>query len=999
MIGTFAALDLVLFYVFYEAMLIPMYLLIGIWGSENRIYATVKFFLYTFAASVLMLVAILYVYFHDGGTFDYVAARQSLGDALAASARCGSSGPSRVAFAVKVPMFPLHTWLPDAHTEAPTAGSVILAGVLLKMGTFGFFRYALPALPRGRASTSARLIAALAVVGIVYGALMSLRADRHEAARGLLLGLPPRLRHAGDDGDHRRGAHRLGLPDAEPRRLHGRALPPRRHAEGAAPHPAHRRLRRAREAGALDRDRLRRRDPLLHRAPGHERLRRRVPHPLRHLAQPALAPSGWFAALGATGVILGAVYMLSLVQRVFFGKLDNPENHGLPDLTLREAFVMAPILALIGVMGLVARALPAGRAPVGRPAGGADAGRRAADAPGRTPGSSRSSAPSPRPSRSRSPRRYPRPSPRPNPRPTTGATDMVSTLDLSALLPFILLVAGALTLMLSEVFLTSGRRAYQSGLAVLVAVAAAGGGRARPGAHPLRRPGGLRRVLGLRRRGGLRRPGALGPGGARLARAPRASSAGEYYALALFGTSGMVLLAMATDLLVAFIAIEVMSLAVYALAAYPRRGQRAGRGGLQVLHHRLLRLGALPLRLGAHLRRHRLHPLRRHHPRERRGAARRRPRRSCSPAWPSRWPRFPSTPGRPTSTRARPTPVTAFMAAGVKAAAFAVLARGFLAMVAGTPLATASEFGGVLGLLAVLSMVVGNLFALPQRNVKRMLAYSSIAHAGYLLVGVLAAGAPAGAAGRHLGRARLPGRLRRHGHRRVRGGGGGRAAPAPRPTSRPARRLGPVPLRRPVAQRTRRSPSPWRSSCCRSPACPPTAGFVAKLSVFQAAVEAKAYGLAVVGVLTSVLGAYYYLRVVVAMYMRAPEPGEEPEATATPVAVAIALAALAVVALGIGPGPLASLARAAGDAHVAAGQAPGGWPALDAEPLHLPPQRGRGDPELPRHERQVPAAAPRARPRWCGARRTPRPRRASPAPGPAPRGRLRPAEKEMSAAG
>src|SRR6266568_1537097 len=155
----------------WEAMLIPMYLLIGIWGSENRIYATVKFFIYTFVASVLMLVAIIYVHAHDGGSFDYLAARDAL--QASGSAQRWLFLAFALAFAVKVPMFPLHTWLPDAHTEAPTAGSVILAGVLLKMGTFGFFRYAMPLFPE--AALQYRVaIATLAVIGIVYGALMSL---------------------------------------------------------------------------------------------------------------------------------------------------------------------------------------------------------------------------------------------------------------------------------------------------------------------------------------------------------------------------------------------------------------------------------------------------------------------------------------------------------------------------------------------------------------------------------------------------------------------------------------------------------------------------------------------------------------------------------------------------------------------------------------------------------------------------------------------------------
>src|SRR6202158_1337214 len=173
MLGTLASLDLVLFYVFWEAMLIPMYLLIGIWGSERRIYAAVKFFLFTFIGSVLMLLAIFWLWSNSGTaghrTFDYV-------ELLAE----GTIDPATqkwlflafaLAFAIKVPIWPLHTWLPDAHTEAPAAGSVILAGVMLKMGTFGFIRYAMPLFPQA-ALEWASGIAVLGVIGIVYGSLM-----------------------------------------------------------------------------------------------------------------------------------------------------------------------------------------------------------------------------------------------------------------------------------------------------------------------------------------------------------------------------------------------------------------------------------------------------------------------------------------------------------------------------------------------------------------------------------------------------------------------------------------------------------------------------------------------------------------------------------------------------------------------------------------------------------------------------------------------------------
>jgi NADH-quinone oxidoreductase subunit M len=173
--GVFAAQDLFLFYVFWEVSLVPMYFLIGIWGHERRIYATLKFFLYTFAASVLMLTGIIYVYNH-AGTFNYP-------DILAMLANGKLSfNPQQqmllflaffVAFAVKVPLFPLHTWLPDAHVEAPTAGSVMLASVMLKMGTYGLARFCLPMFP-GAARACAPWIVTLAIIGIIYGALVAM---------------------------------------------------------------------------------------------------------------------------------------------------------------------------------------------------------------------------------------------------------------------------------------------------------------------------------------------------------------------------------------------------------------------------------------------------------------------------------------------------------------------------------------------------------------------------------------------------------------------------------------------------------------------------------------------------------------------------------------------------------------------------------------------------------------------------------------------------------
>jgi NADH-quinone oxidoreductase subunit M len=170
MIGVFCSLDFMLFYIFWEAMLIPMYLLIGVWGGPNRIYAAIKFFLYTFIGSVLMLIGIITLYYFAGRTFDILELQNF-------------SYPFRMqillfwaffaAFAVKVPMFPVHTWLPDAHTEAPTAGSVVLAAVLIKMGAYGFLRFSMPILPEASVAMTPVMIA-LSVIAIIYGGVICL---------------------------------------------------------------------------------------------------------------------------------------------------------------------------------------------------------------------------------------------------------------------------------------------------------------------------------------------------------------------------------------------------------------------------------------------------------------------------------------------------------------------------------------------------------------------------------------------------------------------------------------------------------------------------------------------------------------------------------------------------------------------------------------------------------------------------------------------------------
>src|SRR3990172_11865532 len=169
MIGVFAALDFILFYVFWEAMLIPMFLIIGVWGGPNRLYAAIKFFLYTLSGSLLLLVAMIALYFTGGKTFDIVALMNGY---YSPTFQLWIFLAFFFAFAVKVPMFPFHTWLPDAHVEAPTAGSVILASVLLKMGAYGFLRFCLPMLPHASLTFMPYMIW-LSVIAIVYGAYMA----------------------------------------------------------------------------------------------------------------------------------------------------------------------------------------------------------------------------------------------------------------------------------------------------------------------------------------------------------------------------------------------------------------------------------------------------------------------------------------------------------------------------------------------------------------------------------------------------------------------------------------------------------------------------------------------------------------------------------------------------------------------------------------------------------------------------------------------------------
>ena len=344
MIGVFCATDLFLFYLFWEAMLIPMYLIIGVWGGPRRVYAALKFFIYTMVGSVLMLIAILYLYFNAGGTtFDYFTLMNT---PVPAGAQMWLFAAFALAFAIKVPMFPFHTWLPDAHVEAPTAGSVILAGVLLKMGTYGFLRFAMGMFPAA-AHRFAPVIMWLAVIGIIYGALVSL--VQRDIKKLVAYSSVSHL-----------GFVMLGLFTINAQGMSGGVLQMINHGlstgalfllVGIIYERRHTRM--IADFGGIAKT-----------VPAFTVLFMIVT--LSSIGLPgtngfigeflillgAFSANKLMAVLAATGVILAACYMLWMVQRVFFGKVDKEENKNIADLNVREWAYMLPIILFIFWIGM-----------------------------------------------------------------------------------------------------------------------------------------------------------------------------------------------------------------------------------------------------------------------------------------------------------------------------------------------------------------------------------------------------------------------------------------------------------------------------------------------------------------------------------------------------------------------------------------------------------------------------------------------------------------------
>jgi NADH-quinone oxidoreductase subunit M len=357
MIGTFCALDFFLFYVFWEIMLVPMYFIIGIWGGPRKLYAAIKFFIYTLSGSVVMLLSILALYFFNDGGIPFLNIK-GLGNPSTFSVlqyhNIGHLIPPQLqfwifigfflGFAIKVPMFPFHTWLPDAHVEAPTAGSIILAAVLLKMGTYGFVRFALPILPDATKQLIIPIVV-LSIIGIIYGALVSLvQKDMKKLV-------------AYSSVSHL-GFVMLGMFALNPMGLKGSVLQMINHGIST---------------GAL----------FLLVGIVYERRHTRLISEYGGLAKPMYATLFLIAALSsmglpalngfigeftillgaanrslvwasfaAVGIVLGAAYLLWLYQRVFWGPLDNPANKVLLDVNRRELGLLLALVVIMVWMGI-----------------------------------------------------------------------------------------------------------------------------------------------------------------------------------------------------------------------------------------------------------------------------------------------------------------------------------------------------------------------------------------------------------------------------------------------------------------------------------------------------------------------------------------------------------------------------------------------------------------------------------------------------------------------
>jgi NADH-quinone oxidoreductase subunit M len=348
MLGAFMSLDFLLFFLFWEVMLVPMYFLIGIWGSSNRLYSAIKFFLYTLVGSVVMLLGILALYFYSHSltgvySFDVTALHKL---SVPFNLQWWVFLAFFLGFAIKVPMFPFHTWLPDAHTDAPTAGSVILAAVLLKMGTYGFLRFSLPILPDAT-RYFVPWVVGLCIIGIVYGALVALaqkdwkRLVAYSSVSHMamvMLGMFA-LNPVGITGSIIQQLNH-GISTGALFLIVG-IVYERRHTREISEYGGLSKVMPVYAAVFL---------VMTMSSIGLPTLNGFIGEFL--ILQGAFAANFWWALVAGSGVVLGAAYMLYLYQRTMFGKIENPKNEGLLDLNHREFATFAPLLILAVWMGL-----------------------------------------------------------------------------------------------------------------------------------------------------------------------------------------------------------------------------------------------------------------------------------------------------------------------------------------------------------------------------------------------------------------------------------------------------------------------------------------------------------------------------------------------------------------------------------------------------------------------------------------------------------------------
>jgi len=348
MLGAFMALDFLLFFLFWEVMLVPMYFLIGIWGSDRRLYSAIKFFLYTLVGSVVMLLGILALYFsyHTAtGMYTFDITRFQ-GHNFPVNLQWWVFLAFFLGFAIKVPMFPFHTWLPDAHTDAPTAGSVILAAVLLKMGTYGFIRFSLPILPDA-SRAFVPMIVTLSIVGIVYGALVAMAQSdwkrlvayssvSHMAM--VMLGMFA-LNPVGITGSIVQQLNH-GISTGALFLLVGLVYE-RRHTREISEYGGLSKVMPVYAAIFL---------VITMSSIGLPALNGFIGELL--ILQGVFAVNRLWAGVAAAGIVLGAAYMLWLYQRTMFGKIENPKNEALPDLGTREFALFVPLIILAVWIGL-----------------------------------------------------------------------------------------------------------------------------------------------------------------------------------------------------------------------------------------------------------------------------------------------------------------------------------------------------------------------------------------------------------------------------------------------------------------------------------------------------------------------------------------------------------------------------------------------------------------------------------------------------------------------